>query len=243
MSARIVPPTDAMSMKSLGWFLVALALACALAAHLGIGSAGRLAAILVTLALALAVAGRANGRFRALRVALALAGGAALVIALLLGHARSLPLLLPPVLMPLLLGWTFGRTLLRGRTPFVERIACVVHDVPDLGPEMSRYTRAVTLLWTAFFATVVLVNAVLLFVAVPGGLLDLAGVATPWAVPLATCTWIGGTITGLATLALFVAEYAVRLVRFPDYRFRDPVGLARRVRARWPAIAASWRDE
>lgn len=243
MSARPVPSVPAKPLKSLGWLLVASAAGCVIAAHAGMSRAAPLAGILATLALTIALVVSARGRFRAVRVALTLLAGTALAVALARGHLQSLPQLLPPVLIPMLLAWTFGRTLRRGHTPLIERVARAVHDVPELEPAMRRYTRGVTASWTTLFIAFALVNAFLLCNAMPGGLLDLAGAAPPWPVPLATCTLIGGPIMGLVLVALFGIEYFVRLARFPDYRFRNPVGFVRNVRRRWPEIAASLRDE
>jgi hypothetical protein len=42
---------------------------------------------------------------------------------------------------------------------------------------------------------------------------------------------------------MFVAEFALRLWRFPDYRFRNPLAFAREARTRMPNILAALRDE
>ena len=49
------------------------------------------------------------------------------------------------------LALVFGRSLARGATPAISRLAAMVHGpLPAL---MVRYTRAVTLVWAAFFCT------------------------------------------------------------------------------------------
>lgn len=54
---------------------------------------------------------------------------------------------------------TFGRTLLAGQTPLCSRWAALVHG--PLPTETLRYTRAVTWVWTAFFALVALATLLL----------------------------------------------------------------------------------
>jgi len=160
--------------------------------------AAELTGILATLASTLALAARVRGRLRGpLRLLIGLAG-AALVGALLLGHLQSLPQLLLPVMIPLLLGWTFGRTLLPGRTPLIDLVAREVHEVPQFEPRMTRYTRRVTALWTGIFAALVLGNGFLLFNAQPGGLLALAQLAPVWPVPLATCARISAFVLNMS---------------------------------------------
>jgi len=53
----------------------------------------------------------------------------------------------------------FGRTLLPAQVPLCTRWAALVHG--PLSPETLRYTRAVTLLWTLFFAAVVAATVLL----------------------------------------------------------------------------------
>jgi uncharacterized membrane protein len=102
---------------------------------------------------------------------------------------RALPLVV--------LGWLayfFGRTLLSGRVPLIERIARV-RD-PDLPPPLRRYTRRLTAVWCAYF----------LFAAL------LASMAAwpPW--------WTSALIWAGAVI-LFVGEHSFRKRLFPDRSF------------------------
>jgi uncharacterized membrane protein len=111
------------------------------------------------------------------------------------------------------LGWLayfFGRTLLPGRVPLIERIARVRE--PDLPPSLRRYTRRLTAVWCAYF----LLAALLVFTA-----------ALPlwWTSALA---WTGAAI-------LFIGEHRIRPRLFPNRSFprlaeqlRDTVSVWRR---------------
>jgi len=54
-----------------------------------------------------------------------------------------------PTLVLLWLAWFFGRTLLAGEVPLIERVARVAK--PALSPELVRYTRLLTALWCSYF--------------------------------------------------------------------------------------------
>lgn len=111
------------------------------------------------------------------------------------------------------LAWAFGRTLAPGRTPLCTEMASWVHE--DINaPVLRRYTRAVTVVWTAFF---VLVTA-----------LSLALHA--WAPPRAWAlfaTVLAPLLTGL----LFVVENLARRWYLPP---QDRIGL----RGTWRAVQA-----
>jgi uncharacterized membrane protein len=113
---------------------------------------------------------------------------------------------LPPALALGWLAFSFGRTLRRGRTPLIERIARVGGAALD--PALCLYTRRLTQCWCAYLAT--------------GALLALA---TP----------LGGLWTGVGSALLFVGEHALRPRVFPGRRFpglsqqlRDTVSVWRR---------------
>lgn len=118
---------------------------------------------------------------------------------------RALPLVV--------LGWLayfFGRTLLSGRVPLIERIARV-RD-PDLPPPLRRYTRHLTAVWCAYFLLAAL-------------LASTAGLPLWWTSAL---IWAGAVI-------LFVGEHWLRPRLFPDRSFpnlaeqlRDTVNVWRR---------------
>lgn len=74
-------------------------------------------------------------------------------------------LYLPPVIMNVALLLMFGRTLRPGRTPLVTRIALALGDAPS--ERLHRYTRAVTLAWSAFFASMAVESALMAVLARP----------------------------------------------------------------------------
>ena len=90
----------------------------------------------------------------------------------------------------------FGRTLLAGREPLVTRFARIVRG--ELQPAIERYTRSVTLAWTLFFIVMALIAVVLYSAA-----------------PRETWSAFVNLLTLPCVLAMFVAEYAVRRIRFP----------------------------
>lgn len=61
-----------------------------------------------------------------------------------------------PVLICLALAWLFARTLLPGRTPLITLVAGAIRG--PLPSPVARYTRAVTIFWTATMLVMALVN-------------------------------------------------------------------------------------
>jgi uncharacterized membrane protein len=98
----------------------------------------------------------------------------------------------------LLLGWGFGRTLLAGREALCTRLARSVHGA--LTPEVERYSRAVTVAWTVFFAGVAVVSLLLFFRAS----------IEAWSI-------FANFVNLPLAVAMFVAEYRVRLRVLPDF--------------------------
>ncbi|QXP83266.1 hypothetical protein [Methylococcus sp. Mc7] len=98
----------------------------------------------------------------------------------------------------LLLGWGFGSTLLAGREPLCTRLARSVHGA--LPPEVERYSRAVTAAWTAFFAGVAAVSLLLFF----------SASIDAWSI-------FANFVNLPLAVAMFVAEYRVRLRVLPDF--------------------------
>ena len=136
---------------------------------------------------------------------------------LLLAHYRWAYLIQHAGAMTLL-GITFGRTLLPGREPMVTRFARCAHA--SLSPRVARYTRGVTWAWTLFFAVMALASPAL-FAALP---------PRSWAL-------FAEGLTPLLVLALFVAEYLVRLRALPAHERAGPVQ-AVLIYARYRAAAA-----
>jgi len=111
-------------------------------------------------------------------------------------------------LPPLVLLWLavfFGRTLRRGATPLIERIAR--QSNPALPAALCRYTRRLTALWCAYFLAAALLTAV---------------VNAAYA-QLSLAVWSG-------TVLLFVGERWVRPWLFPGEVFP---GLLQQLRDTW----------
>ena|SRR5689334_7348233 len=104
----------------------------------------------------------------------------------------------PHIGIYVLLLWFFGRTLQRGREPLVTRIAR--HEHGALPPDIERYTRQVTWAWCVFFGAMALISLLLFAFA-----------------PLAVWSWFANVLNIPLLLLVFVIEYAVRLLRFPDF--------------------------
>jgi uncharacterized membrane protein len=177
-----------------------------------------------------------------LRIALGILG-LAFVVSVALAWLPPLPILLPPIIIPLGLVWAFGHTLLPGRVPLVERFARALHAPMDLEPGMVPYTRRVTWIWTLLLAAICLGNIALVANLSPGGLLELLGLRPWWPVAVSTFVWASNTASYLLIGLMFVVEFAVRVHRFPGYRFRNPISFFRQARARMPAMIASMRGD
>ena len=147
---------------------------------------------------------------------LALPAALALLAALAGAGMTLLPLLAPPVLLNAAAAWLFARSLRRGRTPLIERIARALQG-PDaaLSPEVLAYTRRVTAGWALLLSTLALLNLVLALLASPGGVLDAMGLASPVTVPRSTWSLFANLLNYLVVVLWFVAEYLWRRHRFP----------------------------
>lgn len=193
--------------------LVVLSAGFALLAHAalveGVPPAVGAALSLLPLALFALWAARRSGRF-----ALALAVLAVAVAALWLGWDRyernfRLVFFVEHAGAQLLLGFAFGHTLFGAREPLVTRFARMIHGT--LPPEVERYTRQVTVAWTAFFAVLFALSCGLYL----GG----------W---LAAWSLLANILTPLLVAAMFVVEYAVRLRVLPNW---ERVGILGGIRA------------
>jgi uncharacterized membrane protein len=113
--------------------------------------------------------------------------------------------------MFLALGAWFGATLRPGREALVTRFAR--HAGQALSASGLAYTRRVTLAWTAFFAAVAGVSTLLFFLA-----------------PLEAWSVFANLLTLPLSVAMFAAEYGVRLRAHPELCHG---GVMRSVRAFW----------
>lgn len=120
-------------------------------------------------------------------------------------------LYVPPVAINLVLCWLFGRTLVRGRVPLIARFAMI--EQGTLTPELERYTRVLTWIWTLLFAAAAAISAAL----------ALSGSRDAWSL-------FTNLLNYLAVAFLFLGEYVYRRVRWRRYRHHSPLQLLRNVR-------------
>lgn len=104
----------------------------------------------------------------------------------------------PPVIIYAGLAAWFGRTLLPGRQPIISGFASLERG--ELEPVLARYTRRLTVMWSAFFAAMAVLSAALAVLA------D----AETWSL-------FTNGVNYLLMALLFVGEYAYRRVRYSQY--------------------------
>jgi uncharacterized membrane protein len=171
------------------------AVACLALAYLS--STGRLPPVLaVTIALAPPLAGAIALAWRSwLRWFVALAALGVLVVAALradeLSRHVSTLWFVQHAAAHALLAIYFGRTLLPGAEPLTTRIARAV--LPSMPPEVLRYSRGVTLAWTAYFVAMTVISVALYF----------GGSTAAWST---FATLVSGPLVAL----MFVLEFALR---------------------------------
>jgi len=139
-----------------------------------------------------------------------LAGFALLAAAPLVADADAL-LKFPPVIINLALAAWFGRTLAPGEEPMISWFGRLVRGT-ELAPDLARYTRWSTVVWTAFFVSMAAVAAVL----------------AVWATPQIWSLFANG-IDYLLVGVLFVGEYVFRRVRYRHHEHRPLADVVRTV--------------
>jgi uncharacterized membrane protein len=139
-----------------------------------------------------------------------LAGFALLAAAPLIADTDAL-LKLPPVIINLALAVWFGRTLAPGEEPMISWFGRLVRGT-ELAPDLARYTRWSTVVWTAFFVSMAATAAAL------------AVLATPQ-----TWSLFANGIDYLLVGVLFVGEYVFRRVRYRHHEHRPLADVVRTV--------------
>ena len=193
--------------------LALLACASPLALHLAIVSDSRavMVAFLAMLAVGALVA-RMPGWVAALAAVAAI--GAAWIDLRVLAQLA----LAGPALAFLAGAWLFGRTLLPGRTPLVEKISRLERE-GDFPAGLARYARGLTWAWT------------ILLSGIPAVDVALALFATAEAQSLFV------NFASYALLAfLYFGEYAYRLWRYPQFPHKNPVTVAANLVRRAPEL-------
>lgn len=107
-------------------------------------------------------------------------------------------LYLPPVVIPLLLLFIFGRTLFAGREPLITAIGEAARG--PLTPSMRRYTRRLTQLWCVVFLVLMLWSIFLMLIEQP----------ELW-------SWFTNVINYGVVGVLFVGEFMLRKKLFPAH--------------------------
>jgi uncharacterized membrane protein len=106
---------------------------------------------------------------------------------------------IPPAVIYLGLAVWFGRTLLPGRQPLISGFASIERG--QLDPELARYTRRLTAIWSGFFA----------IMAVLSGATAVLGDVHTWSL-------VTNGVNYVLMALLFFGEYAYRRVRYSGYR-------------------------
>jgi uncharacterized membrane protein len=140
-----------------------------------------------------------------------------------LSRYALLPLLLPPVVFLGLAGWFFGRTLRAGRVPLITRMVEALNGRAGMPmtPELYRYARRLTAVWSALLAALALLNLVLALCAIPGGILVQFGIRPPLTVSDEQWSWVANFLTYGIVGGLFCGEYLWRKRVFPQRPYRN----------------------
>jgi len=127
------------------------------------------------------------------------AGFAAMVGALLLADADML-LAFPPVIINLALAAWFGKSLAAGEEPLISWFARLGQG--ELPPDLARFTRRATLVWTAFFVCMAVACAALALFA-------------------SRITWslFTNVIDFLLVALLFIGMHVYRRVRYRHHKY------------------------
>ena len=190
---------------------VALSLACAVLAHVAIvrGRSPLMGALLALLPIAVLVGvtlRRSGTRAGTRAKTRAWAAGALLALAAVLlwlewgALERNFPrvFFLEHLGANLALAIAFGCTLRTGADPMCTRFARALHGT--LPPEVERYTRHVTLAWSAYFAAIAALSAALY----------LGGYLAAWSL-------LANILNPVLVALMFAVEYAVRLRVLPHW--------------------------
>jgi uncharacterized membrane protein len=231
------------SSSALKWAVPALTVAYLLTASLALsGGSSRVAAAAIAILLAGILLCIRGPRRHVLRFTVALVG-LLIVLGVAAGRLSPWPLLMPPILVPATLAWVFGRSLLPNRIPLIERFARIFHAPDGLPDGVAQYTRRVTWCWALLLAAIAVGNLWMALHVFPGGLLHVAGRRSPWPVSPAAFAWLSNVGSYLLIGGMFVVEFIVRLIRFPEFEFRNPVAFLERARSRLPQMLEGFRHD
>jgi uncharacterized membrane protein len=159
-------------------------------------------------------------------------------------HWAPFVLMLPPTVVNLALAVLFGHTLLGGREPLVARMVRLLHANDVVEDEaVWGYARSVTRCWTALFLFNAAMTLALALLAAPVGLLRMAGIEPPLALPAVWWSYFSNFGCYLLVGVLFIVEFMVRQRRFPWQPYPSLVDFLRRAAAIGPALSAEMAAE
>jgi uncharacterized membrane protein len=171
---------------------------------------------------------------------LAFAGVTGMLFAIAHSPYALLPLMLVPATLIGLVGYGFGRTLVRGRIPLITRMVAGLDALPAsaLASDLRNYTRRLTLAWAVLLGALALLNLLLAAIVVPNGMLAMLGIASPLPVSQAHVSWLGGAANLVIMCGFFLLEFPVRQRRFPG-RYRNLLDFMQQMHKLGPEF---WRD-
>lgn len=111
---------------------------------------------------------------------------------------------LPPVLIHGWFAWMFGRTLMPGREPLIRRFSRLHRET--FPPELERYTRTLTVVWTVLLCILTVASAILGIAATPE-----------------TWSWSVNIVMPAVCVTFFLCEHAYRGVIFRHIGGHSPV--------------------
>lgn len=157
-------------------------------------------AFLMPIAIIFLAAGILLGGLKAMswKIWLMFLGVVCLSLGLHLFNSAMFIMYIPPILVPLLLGWGFARSLVKGQVPLVTDIGEKARG--PLSEEMRSYTRIVTQSWAV----------TLIAMACWGAALALFGDETLWST-------VTNIVNQVIVAILFVGEFMYRKYRFKDH--------------------------
>lgn len=179
-----------------------------------------------------------RGRARAWGLAIALALGLG---ALARTEVAQMLLLVPPVLFLAVLAWLFGRSLRAPREALITRIVAALHDTPawQLPADLLNYSRRLTAAWALLLAMLAIVNGVLAFAEVPGGVLARLGHAPAWGIAREQGSLLANLVNYGLVGAFFVGEYLLRGRFFKERPYRHFFDFVHQMGRLGPGF---WRD-
>ena len=159
------------------------------------------------------------------------------------GHA-ALGLMLLPVAINAAIAWLFGSSLAAGAQPLVARAIVALEGDERLAlPGVASYARSLTVAWTVLLGAQATALAAGAALASPGGALELAGVVSPWPLPVDTVIGYGHAGGYVVIGGFFVLEFLWRrrwLRHLPHQGPREFFGnLARN----WPRLLRATASE